>query len=171
MSRGLNQQPTRAAKRCNDCGETKPAADFYWKPREPDGLFSYCKACSAARARTARNRPGRKAAARERHRRERLAVLSHYGGRCACCGEAEPDFLAIDHPAGDGTAHRKSIRNAPIYRWLVKEGLPDGYRVLCHNCNCARGYYGYCPHERDEAVSGVRADESIGIVPTRQPHA
>jgi hypothetical protein len=23
-----------------------------------------------------------------------------------------------------------------------------GYRVLCHNCNLARGFYGYCPHEK-----------------------
>jgi hypothetical protein len=22
-----------------------------------------------------------------------------------------------------------------------------GYRVLCQNCNAARGLYGYCPHQ------------------------
>ncbi len=28
------------------------------------------------------------------------------------------------------------------------EGYPTGFRVLCHNCNCALAYYGSCPHER-----------------------
>jgi hypothetical protein len=29
---------------------------------------------------------------------------------------------------------------------LARNGFPDGYRVLCHNCNMALGQYGYCPH-------------------------
>jgi hypothetical protein len=24
--------------------------------------------------------------------------------------------------------------------------FPDGFQVLCHNCNLAKGYYGECPH-------------------------
>jgi radical SAM protein with 4Fe4S-binding SPASM domain len=24
----------------------------------------------------------------------------------------------------------------------------DLFRLLCHNCNMARGCYGYCPHEK-----------------------
>jgi hypothetical protein len=35
-----------------------------------------------------------------------------------------------------------------MYVWLRDNGWPEGYRVLCHNCNSARGLYGYCPHER-----------------------
>ena len=32
--------------------------------------------------------------------------------------------------------------------WLINERFPEGFRVLCHNCNQAIGYYGECPHAR-----------------------
>ncbi len=34
-----------------------------------------------------------------------------------------------------------------MYQRLYKapKRLP-GYRLLCHNCNSALAYYGYCPH-------------------------
>jgi hypothetical protein len=58
------------------------------------------------------------------------------------------EFLAIDHIGGGGTKHRKSFgRGSSLYRWLEKSGLPGGFRVLCHNCNMAIGFYGYCPHK------------------------
>jgi hypothetical protein len=34
-----------------------------------------------------------------------------------------------------------------MYTWLRNQGYPNGFRTLCHNCNLARGFYGYCPHE------------------------
>lgn len=33
-----------------------------------------------------------------------------------------------------------------FYRKLKQLGFPSGYRVLCHNCNQAIGFYGRCPH-------------------------
>ena len=93
---------------------------------------------------------------RENGRRNRIRVryrvLSYYSGgipTCACCGESTFQFLAIDHVDGGGGKDRKSLglRNATeLYRYLEKEGFPPGYRVLCHNCNLALGFYGYCPH-------------------------
>lgn len=83
----------------------------------------------------------------ELRRRLRENVLEEYGGRCACCGETRYEFLAIDHIAGDGGTHRKTTKG-PIDRWLKANGYPkQGFRILCHNCNMARGLYGYCPHE------------------------
>jgi hypothetical protein len=36
-----------------------------------------------------------------------------------------------------------------FYMWLKRQGFPrDDFRLLCHNCNHARGSYGHCPHER-----------------------
>jgi hypothetical protein len=55
--------------------------------------------------------------------------------------------LAIDHIKGGGSKHRKEVRH--LYSWLRREGFPSGFRILCHNCNLARGVYGYCPHERE----------------------
>jgi len=84
---------------------------------------------------------------RERRRRE---VFAHYGTKCACCGEQTIEFLCIDHTNGGGNAHRRYIgvgSGDAFYGWLVKNSYPPGFRVLCHNCNSARGHYGKCPHE------------------------
>lgn len=84
----------------------------------------------------------------------RIEVLSHYSKgilKCACCGEALLEFLCIDHINGDGEKHRKLIgisAGRAFYHWLKNNNYPNGFRVLCHNCNCAKGFYGYCPHER-----------------------
>jgi hypothetical protein len=76
-------------------------------------------------------------------------VIAHYGGKCACCGEAEFEFLVIDHVNGGGTQHRLEVGSGSHFiTWLLDNGLPEGFRVLCHNCNGALGHYGYCPHER-----------------------
>jgi len=83
--------------------------------------------------------------------RLKLEVLVHYGGdppKCACCGENHIEFLTIDHIHGGGKRHRKKI-GTNIYNWLKKTKFPDGFRVLCMNCNSALGFYGYCPHQKE----------------------
>lgn len=89
-----------------------------------------------------------------RHRERREQVLAAYGGACMCCGEREPAFLAVDHINGGGNAHRRSLnRNGKIvgssnfYRWLVNNGFPSDFQLLCHNCNFAKSHGG-CPHAR-----------------------
>lgn len=76
-------------------------------------------------------------------------MLAAYGGSCECCGETEPKFLALDHIHGGGNKHRKLIGTGAtkMELYLRKLGWPkDQYRVLCHNCNSAEGFYGECPH-------------------------
>ena len=78
-------------------------------------------------------------------------VMAHYGGRCACCGESELIFLNIDHVNQDGAAHRRKMGGkyfggTKLYAWLKKNGFPEGYRVLCFNCNFAIFHLGECPH-------------------------
>jgi hypothetical protein len=75
-----------------------------------------------------------------------------YGGYCACkgCGESHKEFLQIDHIDGSGAEHRKKVKTMNIYQWLKNKGYPrDNFRLLCGNCNWARGVYGYCPHEKE----------------------
>jgi len=79
----------------------------------------------------------------------RKEVLEHYGGKCACCGETKYEFLSIDHINGGGSKHRKEI-NGMICPWLKNNNFPDGFQVLCYNCNQAKGIYGYCPHQKGE---------------------
>jgi hypothetical protein len=94
---------------------------------------------------------------------KRYQVLSHYSGggdpRCDCCDETRLEFLAIDHVHGGGNKHRAAIgTNVRMHDWLLQQGLPDGYRVLCHNCNLSHGYYGYCPHQSGERLRAAMTE-------------
>lgn len=78
---------------------------------------------------------------RERKNRvkRRTIVISKYGSTCQKCGEANPNFLTIDHTNGDGNIHRKEMNNRNIYDWLIKNNFPqDGFQLLCYNCNCSK---------------------------------
>lgn len=89
--------------------------------------------------------------AKDQRSKEKELVLSHYGAYCKCCMETRREFLTVDHINGGGNEHRRSLKGAHINRWLVVNNFPEGFRILCYNCNCARGYCGYCPHEREHA--------------------
>lgn len=84
----------------------------------------------------------------------KFEAISHYSNGtmcCACCGKGGIGNLAIDHIEGNGSEHRRETKTRggfAFYLWLRKNGFPDGYRVLCHNCNSALGLYGYCPHQK-----------------------
>lgn len=88
---------------------------------------------------------------RVRHWKLKLEVWENYGGaKCSCCGVSEREFLTIDHINGGGGKHRKELRTSGsqhIYPWLKKNNYPEGFRVLCMNCNFSFGMYGFCPHE------------------------
>jgi len=93
--------------------------------------------------------------AKEYRERITLEVMTHYSkGKpvCVCCGEERMEFLTIDHVEGGGTAHRKVLGRygKHFYRWLYQQGFPDGYQILCYNCNCSLGRFGYCPHEKEK---------------------
>lgn len=84
---------------------------------------------------------------REEYSRIRKEVLDHYGHRCACCGESAAEFLALDHIKGGGNKHRRTIKCKSVTVWVYNNHYPEGFRLLCHNCNFALGAYGYCPHK------------------------
>lgn len=85
---------------------------------------------------------------RENQQRLRKQVIEVYGGKCQCCGETQYEFLAIDHIDGGGREHRRQLKWGSVYRWLRDNGYPEGFQVLCHNCNMAKAFYGICPHQR-----------------------
>jgi len=84
----------------------------------------------------------------------KLEMVAAYGGKCTCCGEAEPAFLTIEHKKRDGPAHRKELcRNfgSDFYKALKKKGWPKrGLTLFCMNCNFASRYGKKCPHKSDE---------------------
>ncbi len=74
-----------------------------------------------------------------RLRRKQL-VFSHYSNgsiKCVVCGESRLACLSIDHIAGGGTQHKLSLKlrgGHDFYGWLVRSRFPEGYQVLCMNC-------------------------------------
>lgn len=130
---------------CWGCRRVRATKFFYKDHTTQSGMNTRCIECY--RARKAKSLERIRQQARERSKRIRREVLQHYGGKCECCGEFILEFLALDHIEGGGGAHRKKINTGNFAWWLKRNGYPKGYRVLCHNCNMARGIYGYCPHE------------------------
>jgi len=162
-------------KRCTGCQALYPLSEYganRW--RCTDCLNSYKRGCRKERAddRVVHYRTytaGYYQANRERiiakqaalTLASRMTVLRHYGGdppACACCGEATVEFLTIDHINGNGGQHRKELgglgQGRAFYRWIIRNLFPSALRVLCFNCNCARGLYGYCPHEASVPSTG-----------------
>ena len=109
-----------------------------------------CRRCSNSYAMSLYNKDREKGRARQRLGNQRLRdeILTAYGGCCACCGEATPEFLTIDHIHNNGAEHRRLVPAAKnLYQLLRREGFPkEDYQLLCMNCNFAKGKYGVCPH-------------------------
>ena len=132
--------------------------------RVPEDGFASCSSCrTRSNQYVAQNKVRLYAARRECYyknheaalmKRKRVAenlrneVLVAYGSCCACCKEQRKEFLQVDHIDGDGANHRREV-GSYIYHWLRKHNYPNKFRLLCANCNWARGIYGYCPHEQE----------------------
>jgi hypothetical protein len=85
----------------------------------------------------------------------RFEVLIHYGGnppKCSCCGEDNILFLTIDHIHGGGESDRKKLKGSNFYKYLIDKCFPDGFQVLCSNCNMAKGRnkVQFCPVHHPE---------------------
>lgn len=97
---------------------------------------------------------------------KRRIVVDHYGGKCECCGIDIFDFLTIDHLNGGGNKDRKANRlssSTNFYNFIIKMGFSSDYRVLCFNCNCSHGLFGYCPHQTNyqpRQFSGLAANSA-----------
>lgn len=156
-------------KTCSRCLVLQPFENFHKWTNSKDGYSSHCKECyTKYRSKKYRDNRielnnrvtewrrsnpelSRQVAKNSKHRRK-MEALIHYSGSnnpfCACCGEDDPRFLTIDHKNNDGKKERiYSQRYGGLALWLRKRGYPDGYQVLCFNCNCGKGAWGgVCPH-------------------------
>jgi len=92
--------------------------------------------------------------------KNRLEIYSHYSTEgkicCSICKEDEIKFLCLDHINGGGNKHRQKLGGVrEAFADIKRAGFPDGYRILCHNCNIKHGckdYYGTgCRGERLES--------------------
>ncbi len=78
--------------------------------------------------------------------RRKERVIAHYSNNtriCKHCGFSDMMALSIDHVNGGGEAHRKLINKKSgneFYWWLIDQNFPDGYQVLCMNCQSIKRY-------------------------------
>jgi hypothetical protein len=83
---------------------------------------------------------------RERIKRDLIkrSVLQHYSPelKCVMCGNSDIRVLSIDHIHGGGSNHYRNLRSqgTTLYRWLIKNDYPEGYQVLCMNCNFIKAH-------------------------------
>lgn len=108
-----------------------------------------CKDCGKGHVREnsafSRARKDRTALYRKRTKKK---VIDKYGGVCACCSEAELNFLTIDHIEGNG--HEDQRLHGGGTGWyfeLLRSPRRSDLQVLCYNCNMGRELNGgICPH-------------------------
>jgi len=135
-------------------------------PYQPNSNYQkYCSSCRKVKIRDWMNgsirkrieyyRGQRRKAAIRIRQNQKLKVLNYYSNGtlvCACCREQEYEFLTVDHINNNGAEERRTIRSqgdgSAFYYWLVKNGFPKGYQVLCMNCNMSKGHHGVCVHQR-----------------------
>lgn len=173
------------SRTCPRCGETDQLK-FGRHKRAKDGLYPVCKKCNCAavkrcyhnnpqpridyaaawhKANRAHSQEIKNDSQRRLRAEAKKLAFDHYGNKCACCGETELVFLQIDHVNNDGAVHRKGsggLRGASICQWLIKKNFPEGFQILCRNCNFSKPRNGgVCVHQGIKAVEPIDAqDES-----------
>lgn len=80
----------------------------------------------------------------------KLEVFKIFNSKCNCCGESNFSKLTIDHIKGrDINSQDYNKTGIQLYYWLLNQSISfvkENYQLLCFNCNCAKGYHGFCPH-------------------------
>jgi len=121
-----------------------------WRAKHPEYMHEYL-----AKHPERRRKKNSKEYRREYAKKLKILVLTHYSGnppKCQCCSETRIEFLGIDHKNGEGNKHRTEIgvkAGTHFYLWLKRNNFPAEYQGLCHNCNMSKGFFGYCPHEKE----------------------
>ena len=138
-------------------------ANKNWVMRNPDKVKLYQKRYRSTEEYKRKRREKRRNAPRDNRLRDkqtmrehrlsnRDAVIAHYGGKCFCCGEANKGFLTVDHIDGQApeiAVVGKKLGHSALYKYLVKNNFPEGYRLACANCNLGIGWWGVCPHKKE----------------------
>ena len=112
-------------KYCPTCKTWKPENEFAKNKNRLDGL---CFACSKCRNKNLNIK-------RLTNRLIAIQIYSNGTMKCEHCGYDNVEALTFDHINNDGNTHRKEINNSRIEDWMKENNYPEGFRVLCRNCN------------------------------------
>lgn len=132
-------------KNCSKCNNAFPLSEFSKDLKNKDNLNNVCKECTNHYSRnycknmTPNLIENHKFMRMFRNIKLKHEIIYHYGSRCACCGEKQIEFLTIDHINNDG--HKQPIKERRhLYNWLKQNNFPNGFQVLCFNCNLSKYY-------------------------------
>lgn len=116
----------RSEKECNSCKQIFPIEEFL---------------DSKGKDRIGKCRPCRRKRQREIRKEIKLKVIEHYSnGKMCCnyCGYDNINALTIDHIDNNGAQDRRENKIGTGNRmqgWLFRHDYPEGYQILCANCN------------------------------------
>lgn len=149
MSRWLTENPKKEVLYLREWGKTE--AGLAYRKRNAEYAKEWRK----------KNKDRFHANQKRAYDKMRLDCLTHYAKgepKCSCCGETEILFLHIDHIEGNGAEHRRKLEKELGYYpggnnlpyWLKKNNYPDGFQILCANCNLGKRIAKDCPHKVKE---------------------
>lgn len=131
-----------------------------WREENPDKVKKYQE-----QYRRKKGVPEKRPAAtlEEKNKRQKrkqrelwLECIIAYGGKCTCCGEEEIRFLNLDHigrerPEFPDLKPRKGTNRSSskaLWKWMKNNNWPEGFQVLCWNCNQSTRWGEPCPHTK-----------------------
>ena len=81
--------------------------------------------------------------------------------------------MSIDHIAGRKQmdselklvklGYSSHLISQGLVAWITRNNFPEGFRVLCHNCNSAIAVYGKCPHEKSQWFTKNSNDLTVNL--------
>lgn len=138
-------------KYCYKCKSVKSLLLFSSDSSKHDGKENRCKVCKSDYDKTHPKSPIARSKGNARIIKAnaiiRDLVISGYGNACACCGEIERVFLALDHVNGGGCKQVNAHGPMYPYRDVIRRNFTPDYQILCWNCNWAKHKLGVCPHQ------------------------
>jgi len=78
--------------------------------------------------------------------------------KCGICGEDHIEFLCLDHIEDGGADHRREIGagGGRIHQYLLRNLFPEGYQVLCNNCNYLKEYNRVQNKDKSQSIHAIR---------------
>ena len=137
-------------KICSICNEWK-SIDNYTKTYMTNcGLFSSCKNCNSLYQKAYK-------------KILKMEFILAYGGCCQCkgCGEHRLDFLTVEHIRDGKHKLIKCSNSWNLMSKLKALGWPEGYTVLCYNCNCSQNLKQPCLHTKEYKDYEIQLENSI----------
>jgi hypothetical protein len=129
---------------------------YPYNPLTPKELSVFNKARRAEARQYRKDKAARIAKNRKTYRDKMVKIVfGHYGTKCSICGGTTK--LCIDHQGGHDKQEKYRVSLA-LYRWLIANKFPPGFRTLCNDCNVIDGLL-----RKNKRLRIVGIDELIRI--------